>query len=44
MAVQVQHSAEKSAASVFDQAKEIAGKVSETVQNAVSNVMPGETK
>ena len=38
----VQHSAEKQATAVMDQAKEMATKVSETVQSAVGNLMPGD--
>ncbi len=41
----MQVTAEKATTAVIDQAKEIASKVSETVQSAVENVMPaGESK
>ena len=36
--------AEKQAAAVIDQAKELAAKVTETVQSAVGNLLPGEQR
>lgn len=37
-----QASAEKQATSMLDSAREMAAKVSETVQSAVGNLVPGE--
>jgi hypothetical protein len=44
MATAAQEAAERQAAAMAGQAKDLTSKVSETVQNAVGNLMPGDQR